>query len=63
VILGATSSAQLLENLGALAMVDKLTDEVLEKIEAIVASKPKALSSQEATAAAMRGVGKILGTQ
>lgn len=40
VILGATSAAQLRENLGALELVPKLTGPVLERIETIVANKP-----------------------
>ena len=41
VILGATSLAQLEENLNALAIVPKLTPEVLASIEAIVLTKPE----------------------
>ncbi len=40
VILGATSAAQLRENLGALEVVAKLNTAVLERIETIVANKP-----------------------
>jgi aryl-alcohol dehydrogenase-like predicted oxidoreductase len=40
VILGATSAGQLAENLGAMDVVPKLTPEVVERIEAIVRSKP-----------------------
>lgn len=40
VILGATSAAQLRENLGALEVVAKLNTTVLERIETIVANKP-----------------------
>lgn len=39
-ILGATKKEQLLENLDALSAVDKLTPEVLQRIEAIVQTKP-----------------------
>ena len=40
VILGATKPEQLLENLKALEVLPKLTPEVLEKIEAILGTKP-----------------------
>ena len=43
VILGATRSAQLQENLAALELVAKLDESVLERIERIVASKPEPL--------------------
>lgn len=39
-ILGATRKEQLLENLDALAAVDKLSSDVMERIEAIVKTKP-----------------------
>ncbi|KAF7717449.1 Uncharacterized protein PECH_000382 [Penicillium ucsense] len=39
-IIGASRVEQVLENVRALAVVDKLTDEVLEKIEAAVGTKP-----------------------
>jgi voltage-dependent potassium channel beta subunit len=41
VILGATKPAQLAENLGALALLPRLTPEVLARIETIVANKPE----------------------
>lgn len=40
-ILGATSSKQLLENLAALEVVDKLTDSVMERIDAAMETKPE----------------------
>lgn len=40
VILGATSARQLGENLGALDLLPKLSPEIVERIEAIVQSKP-----------------------
>ena len=40
VILGATRPEQLLDNLKALDVIPKLTDEVLEKIEQILENKP-----------------------
>ena len=43
VILGATRSAQLQENLAALELVERLDESVLERIERIVASKPEPL--------------------
>ena len=39
-ILGATKKQQLLENLKALDIVEKLTPEVIEKIETIMKTKP-----------------------
>ena len=41
VILGATKKQQLLDNLKAIDVVDKLTPEVLEKIEKIMQTKPE----------------------
>jgi voltage-dependent potassium channel beta subunit len=40
-ILGATKKAQLLDNLKALEAVEKLTPEVMQKIETIMQTKPK----------------------
>jgi len=40
VLLGASSPKQLLENLGALPVIPKLTPEILAKIDAIVKNKP-----------------------
>ncbi|KAK1752651.1 NADP-dependent oxidoreductase domain-containing protein [Echria macrotheca] len=40
VILGATKIEQLLENLKAVELLDKLTPEVLEEIEGVLANKP-----------------------
>ncbi|TFK95257.1 NADP-dependent oxidoreductase domain-containing protein [Pterulicium gracile] len=42
VILGASSPEQLLDNLKSLEVVDKLTPDVMEKIEAILGNKPEA---------------------
>lgn len=42
VLLGATSERQLDDNLGALAVVPKLTAEVMEEIEAVMGTKPEA---------------------
>jgi aryl-alcohol dehydrogenase-like predicted oxidoreductase len=39
-ILGATKKEQLLENLDALQAVEKLTPEVMQRIEEIVQTKP-----------------------
>ncbi|TDL16730.1 voltage-dependent potassium channel, beta subunit [Rickenella mellea] len=39
-IIGATSVAQLEENLGAVAVVEKLTDEVVKEIEDVMGTKP-----------------------
>lgn len=41
-ILGATKKQQLLDNLKALEVVEKLTPDAMEKIEAIMKTKPKA---------------------
>ena len=41
VITGATKREQVEDNLGAMAVVEKLTPEVLEKIEQAVGSKPE----------------------
>jgi len=41
VILGASKPAQLEQNLGALAVLPKLTDDVLERIEGVLANRPK----------------------
>ena len=40
-ILGATKKEQLLDNLKALEVVEKITDEVKEKIDAIMCNKPR----------------------
>lgn len=40
VILGATKPEQVVENLGALNVLDKLTPEILEKIEKVLNNKP-----------------------
>jgi aryl-alcohol dehydrogenase-like predicted oxidoreductase len=40
VILGASSPEQLQENLKALEVLPRLTDEIMEKIEAILGNKP-----------------------
>jgi aryl-alcohol dehydrogenase-like predicted oxidoreductase len=39
-ILGATKEEQLLENLKALDVVPKLTDEIMERIDAVMGTKP-----------------------
>ncbi len=41
VILGASRLSQLEENLAALEVVDQLTDEVMERIEAVLGNKPQ----------------------
>ena len=41
VLLGATSESQLEDNLGALAVIPKLTPEVMEEIEAVMGTKPE----------------------
>jgi aryl-alcohol dehydrogenase-like predicted oxidoreductase len=43
VILGATKTEQIKDNLGALDLIPKLTPEVMEEIEGILANKPKPL--------------------
>ncbi|CEH15679.1 voltage-gated potassium channel beta-2 subunit [Ceraceosorus bombacis] len=43
VILGASKPEQIIENLTALDYIDKLTPDVLAKIEAVLANKPEAL--------------------
>jgi aryl-alcohol dehydrogenase-like predicted oxidoreductase len=40
VILGVSSAAQLLDNLKALEVLPKMTDEIMEKIEEILGNKP-----------------------
>ncbi len=40
-IVGASKTSQLKENLGAIDVVDRLTDEVMERIEEIVGNRPK----------------------
>lgn len=62
VLLGATSTAQLTENIGALSVLEKLTPDIIAQIHAIADSTPEVLSNAEKTAAAGRGVGTILGT-
>jgi aryl-alcohol dehydrogenase-like predicted oxidoreductase len=41
VLLGATKPEQLVENLGALLVAEKLTDENLIEIDAILGNKPE----------------------
>jgi hypothetical protein len=48
VILGASSADQLRENLKAVEVLPKLTPEIMEKIEAILANKPEAPVSHNA---------------
>jgi len=43
VILGASSAEQLRENLGAIQVLPKITQEILDRIEAILGNKPKNL--------------------
>ncbi|KAI0094401.1 NADP-dependent oxidoreductase domain-containing protein [Irpex rosettiformis] len=43
IILGASTPGQVLDNLKALAVIPKLTEEVLEKVEAILGNKPEEL--------------------
>lgn len=45
VILGASTPEQLLENLKALEVLPKLTDEIMKKIENILANGPEPLVS------------------
>lgn len=45
VILGASRPEQVLDNLKALNVVARLTDEVLEKVEAILGNRPESLVS------------------
>jgi aryl-alcohol dehydrogenase-like predicted oxidoreductase len=40
VITGATKMEQLVENLGALDVVDRLNEELLERIEGVLGNKP-----------------------
>ncbi|GAB9465150.1 K+ channel protein, partial [Globisporangium polare] len=47
VILGATSTAQLDENLKALEFIDKITPEIRAKVDAIVQFKPVVLEQAE----------------
>jgi len=42
VILGASRASQVIENVAALKVVPKLTPGVIERLESIVANKPKA---------------------
>jgi len=42
VILGATSEEQLDENLGALSVLGKMTEEVSEEVEKVMGTKPEA---------------------
>jgi len=42
VITGASRAKQVSENMAALEIVPKLTDDVMEQIEAILENKPKA---------------------
>jgi aryl-alcohol dehydrogenase-like predicted oxidoreductase len=45
IILGVTSTTQLLQNLEALKVLPKITDDVLEEIEAVLGNKPTAFVS------------------
>ncbi len=46
VILGASKLAQLQDNLGALEVTGQLTDEVMDKIEAVLDNKPESMDFQ-----------------
>lgn len=46
VILGATKPEQLIENLGAIDVLPKLTVEVMEKIEKVLDNKPTPIVSR-----------------
>jgi voltage-dependent potassium channel beta subunit len=46
VILGATRQEQLIENLGALEVVELLSDEVMDRIDAILDNKPEPMEFQ-----------------
>ena len=41
VILGASSVAQLTQNLASLDLADRMTDDVMEKIEAVLGNRPR----------------------
>jgi aryl-alcohol dehydrogenase-like predicted oxidoreductase len=45
VILGASKPEQVLDNLKALEVIPKLTDDIMEKIELILDNKPKPVVS------------------
>lgn len=45
VILGATKPEQLIENLGAIEVLPKLTLEIMEEIEKVLANKPTPIVS------------------
>lgn len=45
VILGATKIEQVLDNLKALDVIDKLTPEIMEEIEAVLDNKPKGVNT------------------
>ena len=45
VILGATKPEQLIENLGAIEVLPKLTPEIMEKIEKVLNNKPTPIVS------------------
>ena len=46
VILGATKPEQLIENLGAINVLPKLTPEIMEKIEEVLDNKPTPIVSR-----------------
>ena len=46
VITGASKVSQVEENMKALAVVSQLTDDVMEKIEAVLANKPQPMDFQ-----------------
>ena len=54
VLLGATSVAQLDENLKALAFVDKITPEIRAKVDAVVQFQPQVVPSADAWVHGMR---------
>lgn len=61
VILGATSAAQLQENLGALAVVDKLTPEVMAAVAGVAERGKPTFSKVEAQVHGIRGTDKLSG--
>jgi hypothetical protein len=53
VILGATKPEQLIENLGAIVVLPKLTPEVMEQIEKVLDNKPNPIVSHALPAPAL----------
>ena len=60
IILGASNPAQIVDNLKALHVIPKLTDSVLEKVEAILGNKPPELVSYLCLGVFLRFGGCIL---